>query len=632
MPIDPEQQPRPQRGLVLTLLRPALPLLLVMLGAAIAGCGSSQETGTTADPASAVPASAPLYGGAVVRPDGSLKSAATSAGRTLTHQTDPYLSLVALLQTPGSAALSFDHDVAPWLGPRAGIFFSTLGRSGKSNTGQLFSLLSRGLLGGSPSASAFPFAPQGAGAGAAGGQGAIVMDTSDLATARSFLESQAQHAGAHATSYRGVSYQTTSAGLAFAIVDRFAVIGSDAAVRGVIDTTLGGPSLARSAGYAKLLAVAPAGTLAHLFVSPAPHASSAATSAHGEAGSGASSAATGASGASGTSAASPTSAGSGTSAGLSGLLGLLVGTRETNVSLVPASTSIALDADSLGTSASASGGLLASVSQGAQAAGELPGESWLAVGLGDVGATLGGDVQGLRALTSLGGSLTRSSTEASATSAFSLKGLLEGILAPLSVLGANSAEARRDFAGWMGSGGIFASGSGLAELRAGIVINSTNPTLSNAAVSKLAALLRKGGTSVQTTSYPGASASIAVYLNGIPITLNIVNARDAKGQTKFVIGLGEPSVATALNPPSTLSNSATFNAARTVLTEGIQPSLTVDFPTLLGLLEAVGFTEDPTISKLLPYARTLTTLSGGGKSLGEGIERFRMVLGLQQTG
>ena len=602
MPIDPEQQPRPQRGPVLTLLCPALTLLLVMLGAAIAGCGSSQQTGTTADPASAVPASAPLYGGAVVRPDGSLKSAATSAGRTLTHQTDPYLSLLVVLRTPGSAPLSFDHDVAPWLGPRAGIFFSPRGSSRKSDAGQLFSLLSRGLLGGSPSASAFPFAPQGAGAGAALEQGAIVMDTSDLAKARSFLESQAQHAGAHATSYRGISYQATSAGLAFAIVDRFAVIGSDAAVRGVIDTSLGGRSLARSAGYAKLLAVEPPGTLAHLFVSPAPHASSGA------------------------------SAASSTSEGLSGLPGLLAGTRETNLSLVPASTSIALDADSLGTSASASGGLLASASRGAQAAGELPGESWLAVGLGDVGATLGGDVQGLRALTSLGGSLTGSSTEASATSAFSLKGLLEGILAPLSVLGANSAEARRDFAGWMGSGGIFASGSGLVELRAGIVINSTNPTLSSAAVSKLAALLRRGGTSVQTTSYPGASASIAVYLNGIPITLNIVNARDAKGQTKFVVGLGEPSVATALNPPSTLSSSATFNAARTVLGEGIQPSLTVDFPTLVGLLEAVGFTEDPTISKLLPYARTLTTLSGGGKSLGEGIERFRMVLGLQQTG
>jgi len=164
------------------------------------------------------------------------------------------------------------------------------------------------------------------------------------------------------------------------------------------------------------------------------------------------------------------------------------------------------------------------------------------------------------------------------------------------------------------------------------VIDSTNPALSGAAVARLGALLRRSGVTVQAASYPGAQGSIAVYLNGLPLTLNIVNARDAQGQTKFVIGLGEPSVTTALNPSSTWSGSGSYNAAGAVLGEGIQPSLSLDFPTFVGLLEAVGLGEGPTISKLLPAARTLTTLSGGGKSLGGGIERFRVVVGLQQTG
>jgi len=103
------------------------------LSAAIAGCGSSHATGTSADPASAVPASTPLYAGATVRPEGALKAAASTAGRTLTHEADPYLGLVAVLQTPGSAPLNFDRDVAGWLGPRAGIFVSSLGTSGQSN-------------------------------------------------------------------------------------------------------------------------------------------------------------------------------------------------------------------------------------------------------------------------------------------------------------------------------------------------------------------------------------------------------------------------------------------------------------------------------------------------------------------
>ena len=46
----------------------------------------------------------------------------------------------------------------------------------------------------------------------------------------------------------------------------------------------------------------------------------------------------------------------------------------------------------------------------------------------------------------------------------------------------------------------------------------------------------------------------------------------------------------------------------------------------------MGLSEEPTISKLVPYLRTLTTLAGGGKSLGAGVERLRLVLGLQQTG
>jgi hypothetical protein len=273
---------------------------------------------------------------------------------------------------------------------------------------------------------------------------------------------------------------------------------------------------------------------------------------------------------------------------------------------------------------------VSSSSEGARAVGELPGGSWLAVGLGDVPATFSSDVQGLRGLASLGSSLTGSS-EGASSGTLSLKNLLEGILTPLSVLGGSSPEAKRDFQSWMGPTAIFASGNSLTELRAGIVISSTNPTLSKAAVPKLAALLHKAGSSVAPASFPGAQASTSVYLNGFPITLNIVDARGANGQTKFVIGLGEPSVEAALNPSSTLSSAASYHAASALVGEGVRPSIAVDFPTLLSLLDAVGLSEDPTISKLVPYLRTLTTATGGGKSLGGGIDRFRLVVGLKPT-
>ena len=594
----------------------ATALLLAVGVASVAGCGSSNTSGTSADPAGAVPALAPLYVGATVRPGGSLKTAASAAGRTLTHQADPYIRLLTALQTPGSAPLSFSRDVAPWLGARAGIFLSSLGASGESSASQLLTLLAQGLLGGSTKTSAFPF-------GAHGAEGAIVLDTRDAAGARAFLASQARRAGAHAAAYRGVAYQVSSEGIAFALVSRFAVLGSENALHSVIDTTLGGPALARAAGYARLQSLAPAGALAHVYVNP------------GAAGSSSASGASCGSGPSGSSEATGATASAGAPQGLAGLLGLFAGTREANISLVPSTASIELDADALtpgSTGKSGDGGLLASGSEGAQAAGELPGDSWLALGLGDVGNTLAGDVQGLRGLASFTSSLGGSGAEGPAPGGFTLKGLLEGILTPLSVLGAENGQARRDFQSWMSSAGIFASGSGLVDLKAGIVIASTNPALSRAAVGKLATLLSKTGGSVQPVSIPGAEASIGVSFPGLPVTLDIVDGRDASGHAKFVLGLTEASVAAALNPSSALSGAASYTAAKAILGEGVQPSLTVDFPTFLGLLEGVGLSEDPIISRFVPYLRTLTTLAGGEKSLGGGAERLSLRIGLQQTG
>jgi Protein of unknown function (DUF3352) len=594
----------------------AAALLLVLILAALVGCGSSSSPGTDANPAGVVPASAPLYVGAVVRPSGTLKSTATAAAMTLTHQPDSASRLVQVLQLPGSPPLTYNHDIAPWLGPNAGIFLSSLSTS-SAGAAQLQQLLTQ-VLQGSSTTSAWPF-------GATGVQGAIVLDTSDAAKAGAFISAEAKHAGAHAASYRGLTYETTSGGDAFGIIDRLAVLGTVTGLHSVIDTGLGGPSLAHSASYSKLLASAPSGALAHIYSNPA------ASGSGGAAGGSKSASASNAPSAAGAASSSATP-------GLSGLLGLLGGTHTLDVSLVPSTSSIALDIDSLASGATSGGGLLASVAgpEGAQTLSELPGESWLAAGLGNVGVTLAGDVQALHSiaslLTSLGGSSAAGVSTESSVGGFNVKGLLEGILTPLSVLSSPGAQSKHDFLSWMSSAGLFASGSGIVNLRGGIVLDSKDPSLSQTAVAKLGAALSKSGGSVQSISIPGTDAAISARVNGLPVELDIANGRSTSGQTKFVIGLGEASVQDALHPSSTLSSAASSSVAATALGEGARPSLTVDFPTLLGLLEGVGLSEDPSISKAVPYLRSLTTLAGGGKSLNGGIERFRLVLGLQQTG
>jgi hypothetical protein len=202
---------------------------------------------------------------------------------------------------------------------------------------------------------------------------------------------------------------------------------------------------------------------------------------------------------------------------------------------------------------------------------------------------------------------------------------------PVSAL-TSSSEAASSFRAWAGTAGLFASGNGLLELKGASVINSKSPALSRAAVAQVGAALRKSGASVQATSIPGTDAAVSAKVTGLPVVLDIANGRAANGQTKFVIGLGEPSVTAALSPSSPLSAAASTAAAASTLGEGIQPSVLVDFPTLLTLLEGVGLNEDPTISALLPYLRSLTTLSGGSKPLGNGVQRFRFVLELRSGG
>lgn len=421
-----------------------------------------------------------------------------------------------------------------------------------------------------------------------------MLDTSDSAKAKSFLEAQAGHAGAHATSYRGVAYQATGGGLAFGLVDRLAVIGSEAAFHGVVDTSLGGAPLVHASEYATLLAKEPEDTLAHAYVS------SAAAKAPGAA------------------------------QGLAGAMKLLTGGRTANVSLTPTATSLSIDADTLtASSPSSTGGLLSPNQQAVHGLEQLPGESWLAIGLGNLSTTLSSDVKELESLLSLTGASTAG---AGAGGGFGLQSLLAGLTTPLRVLGADTPQAKQDYASWMGPGGVFASGSGLLELKAGVSIDSTSPARSREAVAKLGAALRASGISVQTVNLPGTEAAIAVRLSGVPLVVNIAAARASDGQPKFVLALGEASLTAALDPPSTLSTAASYSSAQSTLGQGSQPSLIVDVPTALGLLESVGLLSEPTVAKLLPYLRGLTTVVGGGLELDPEIERYRIVLGLTPAG
>jgi Protein of unknown function (DUF3352) len=556
---------------------------LTTIAVAIGGCGSSSSSSAgDVDPATVVPASAAVYASVLIHPTGSLKSNELAAAQKLTHQTDPIGSLIGSLQSSSGSSINYAKDIKPWIGDHASLFISSIDLSGASNDllgGGLTKLLSKSLFDGS---------------GADAVQGALVLQTSDVGKARSFLDQQASKRGAHSSSYRGVTYKVDAHGLADGIVDRLAVIGSEAGLKSVIDTSDGAPAIAHAATYTKLAAGAEPGAIANAYLSL--------DTLRGQIKAGANE---------------------------TSLLGLLRrtlgGGGQVYLSLVPTSSTIALDLDTLpaavtssaGSGSSHAGGSSAGGSSStaqtssAQILGQLPADSWLALGVGNVQRTLGTGAQALRTLVSLGDQISVGS--------ISLKGALDPLL---------SNDVLRHDLSWIQTVGLFAGGSGLLNLQAGVVIGSTHANDIRQTIPVLAKAYRDAGAAVSPVSIPGADTAVMVRAQGLPIVLDI-----ASSASKLVLGLGPASVSQALSPSTTLTGSSTYGSAASILGNGIQPSLIVDVPTVVGLLETLGLNNQPTIAKLFPYLQSISALTAGGvQKLSNGATRSRVVIGLQQSG
>lgn len=540
---------------------------VALLMLALAGCGSS-GSGTNADPAVIVPASAPLYASVAIQPQGGSDGQAVVAARKLSHLREPYGRIAEALLGGEGAKLQFKRDIEPWAGERAGIFVTKMGTSGSAAAQSLTgasaqSLAETVLSAGVSTIGAEAFAGGGA-------QGAIVLDTKTESGAKSFLEKWASQRQARTSSYRGVAYRVSPKGAAAAIVKRFFVVGSESGVKDAIDTSLGAAALARAGGYPKPSADAVA------TVQLAPRRLSAADG-----------------------------------AGALGLLGSLFdGAESVSMAVTLTSSSASLQGRARYASAADSSSSPLFAPGGAQALAALPGGSWLAAGVGDVGASSDQALALLRGVFALG-----------LGSAFSSIGG-EGIERLLMRLASPKAKLDSIFKGWAGAGGVFVNGTGLFNLQAALTIASHDPAASKAAVGRLGSLLRQSGALVQRTSIPGTDAAITVKLTGFPAVLSI-----ADGQSKLIVGLGQASVQGALAPASTLSSSPSYQAAATALGGGLEPSLILEVPALLGFLEGLGLTQNPPFSGAVPYLKSLGTLTAGSATSGA-TTRFKVALGL----
>jgi hypothetical protein len=216
--------------LVLALALCAAVALLVACGSS---SGGSSDSGSGPDPASLVPADAPLYGDFVVKPQGDQKDAVESFLEKITGSQDAGSTIVSKLdQSFAKDDITYEDDIEPWIGNDVGAFATKLGPSST---------------------------------------GAAVVPTSDPDAAMSTLETAAKNSpedGKLTTAtYKGIDYDVQGDS-SWGPVGDFIVIGTDDAFKAAVDTSKGGPALADSSAYKSAVADVPDDALASGYADP----------------------------------------------------------------------------------------------------------------------------------------------------------------------------------------------------------------------------------------------------------------------------------------------------------------------------------------------------------------------------
>ena len=401
-----------------------------------AACGSSSGD-PGADPAAVVPSRAPLYAEANLSPDdGSVDKLAQKLAGT----GDPGGELKRLIERQAredDPDFSFEEDVDPWLGDRIGVFVSRVTARGAD-----------------PDA-------------------AIVFTTKDTDEARDSLEGELRRGGkgdpqpkVSERSYRDTKYLVDTADDdAVAIIDDYAVSGTEAAVKSAIDAREG-ESAAQNDAFGKARDAVEDKGLGFAYVQIAQ-----VFSALGPQGAAARQAL----------------------AGLGDTVAL---------GLDASDDSIRFESAALGVDRSAAG-----ATGPGDVFEDLPATSWLAGGAADVGASI------RRAIDRIG--------QLGAFAGVDANQLLRQVERQTGV------NPRRDLADWMGDVGVFVSGDTPAEVGGALVAESKDKAATRRAIPRIARLLRtQFGMSVQPLDRSGVDAGVTLRAPQLPLPIHMALAGD----------------------------------------------------------------------------------------------------------
>lgn len=392
--------------------------------------------------------------------------------------------------------------------------------------------------------------------------GAAIIETTDGAKAKAAVEKaeKADHAKLTSQTYSGHEYTLESGNgspVAYGILNGFLVAGTESGFHAAVDAVKG-DALADTDAYKTATAKIPKTGLA-LFYIDTPHL----LDAIGQA--------------------SPQAAVA---------LGQLRGLPQLK-NLKPVAAAITVEENAIRVEVPGHGD---GKSASADAIAKLPADSWLAFAAPKAGDTIRKQLKTIASLS--GGDVLK---------------IVERQLKAKTGLDLN-----RDFLSWIGGIEGYATGTSLLDLNAAIVITSTNPRASQAAVKRLSALIVKKA-KVPVQKIPGG---IALHPSQSPAPISFAAVGD-----KVVIAFGKNGVNRALHPSGTLEGSAPYTAAQKALGGG-RPSFLIYMPSILQLAQGLGAGKSAGFQKALPYLQAYSAIAFGSATEG-GNRVGRLAIGLK---
>jgi len=181
---------------------------------------------------------------------------------------------------------------------------------------------------------------------------------------------------------------------------------------------------------------------------------------------------------------------------------------------------------------------------------------------------------------------------------------------------------REDLLSWMGDAGIFVSGADPNSVAGGLVVQSTDPAASSAAVDQISGLLQAQGLQTEPVSLAGADG-FKVQPEGSPQPIVVLAGE------KVVVAYGEQAAESAYSGDPALSSSETFQNALGGLGDGYTPSGYFDLNAIQTLAESAGAAEYPGYAQeVKPWFEPVSYVAFGSSVDGDRVTQ-RLVIGIE---